>query len=41
MRLDIALTTGAVGRMVAGEAVDLVGEKIEDTESLRITIYRQ
>jgi len=36
MRLDLVLTTEAVGRMATGEVVGLVGEDREDTESLGV-----
>ena len=38
MRLDLALMTEAVGRMVAGEAAGLVEEDRENTE-LPVIIY--
>jgi len=41
MRLDLALITEVVGRMVVGEAAGSVGENLEDTELPRIITYRQ
>lgn len=41
MRLDLALITEAVGRMVAGEEVDSVGENIDHIELAHMITCRQ